>query len=118
MINKEQASNISYLYARFMESELKGWCEIDNYLELLEFLDDDQLYRETEILYSYHRNKNMGCPYVHTEDMRCFVPIILEAVEAITDLYKETNNLHPKNRYIISNYLALCQGGQICELPK
>lgn len=116
MMSPEQIKNITYLYDRFLESEKKGWTNLDNNLEILQWLDDSELYREAEVLYSYHRNKKMGCPYDHKNDTVCFVVRILEAVEAITDLYKETGNLHPKNRYLLSNYLALCEDGQIVEL--
>jgi hypothetical protein len=98
-----------------MNSELKGWSAVDDYLELVDFLDDDQLYRESDVLFSYHKNRIMGCPYEHTEGSVCFVQNIMEGVEAILDLYLETGNLHPKNRYILCNYLALVQDGQIVE---
>ncbi len=116
MISKDQAQNISHLFSRFMESELKGWTDLDNFLELLSYLDDDQLYREAEVLYSFHKNQNMGCPYVHEEGSTCFVPKILEAVEAITELYQEVGNLLPKHRYILEYYLGLAQDGMIILL--
>jgi hypothetical protein len=118
MISSEQVKNITYIYDQFISSELKGWNELDNLLWALEWLDDSELYREAEVLYSYQKNKKMGCPYIHAEGTVCFVVRILEAVEAITDLYKETKNLHPKNKYILAYYLALCQDGQICEIPE
>jgi hypothetical protein len=116
MLSSDQTKNITYLYNKFLDSELNGWTNLDNFLELLEYLDDDQLYRECEVLYSHHKRKTMGCPYEHTKDSVCFVKGILEAVEAITDLYQETGNLHPNNRYVLAYYLALCEDGQIVEL--
>lgn len=116
MLTTDQAKNIIYLYGAFLEAEKKGWSKIDDYLEILEYLDDDQLHRECEALYSIHRTKKMGCPYEHKDGIVCFVIRILEAVEAITDLYKETSSLHIKNRYILCHYLALCQDGQIVSL--
>lgn len=118
MLTPEQSKNITFLYTKFLESEPKGWTNLDDYLELLDFLDDKQIYLESEVLYSFHRTKNMGCPFIHGEGTICFVPRVLEAVESILELYEETGNLHPKNRYVLSNYLALCQDGQICELPE
>jgi hypothetical protein len=100
-----------------MEEEGKGWTNLDGYLELLEFLDDLQLYKECELLYSYHKYKNMGCNYEHKLGSVCLVKNILEAVDAILELYKETGNLHVKNRYILAHYLALSQIGKILELP-
>lgn len=116
MLTTEQIKNITFVYTAIMDSEAKGWSNLDNYLELLEFLDDSELYRESEVLYSYHKNQKMGCPYPHNEGSSCFVENIMEAVEAITDLYKETGNLHPKNRYLLANYISLVQDGQIVSL--
>lgn len=116
MLSPVQVKNITYLYTKFMESELKSWANLDNILETLEYLDDDQLYREAEVLYSYHKHQKMGCPYVHEKGTVCFVDNVLEAVEAITDLYKETGSLHARNRYILAYYLALAQDGQIVSL--
>ena len=117
MLSSEQIKNITYVYSKLLESELKGWSTIDDYLELTEWLDNDQLYRECEVLYSVHKTKKMGYPYLHAEGTVCFVVGILEAVEAILGLYMETGSMHIRNRYILCNYLALCQDGQICELP-
>lgn len=120
MLNSQQKKNITYLYGKFIESEARGnyaiWSEIDDYLAMLEYLDDDQIYRESEALYSIHRTKKMGCPRVHKDGSVCFAVNVLEAVEAITDLYKIENYLAPSNRYILCYYLALCQDGQIVEL--
>lgn len=114
MLSSEEAKNITFVYSTIMESEIKGWSDLDNYLELLEFLDDDQLYRESEVLYSFHKNENIGCPYPHKLGTSCFVKNVLEAVEAIIELYHETNYLHPRNRYILANYISLTQDGQVC----
>lgn len=118
MMSTVQAKNIVYLVDRFLESEKKGWNQLDDYLCILDELDDLQIFREADTLYSYHKNKKMGCPYTHSEGTICFVNGILEAVEAITDLYKETNSLHQNNRYILAYYLSLSHDRQICELPE
>lgn len=118
MLSPEQSKNIVHLFNKFLDSESKGWSRIDDFLEMLEWLDDLELYRECDALYSIHKTKKMGCPYIHSEATICFVNGILEAVEAIIELYKETGSLHPKNRYVLSYYLALCQDGQICEIPE
>lgn len=118
MLTPDQAKNIVYIYTKFMASEEKGWNDLDEYLYLLEWLDDSQLYRECDALYFMHKNKKMGCPYEHRENTICFVTNILEGVEAILDLYKETGSLHIKNRYVLCNYLALVQDGQIVCLDE
>ena len=116
MLTPDEAANIKYTYRKLMESESKGWQEIDDYLEMLEYLDDLQLYKESEALYGHHRHKNMGCPYNHTPGSACFVANMLESVDSILQLYKKTKNLHVDNRYILCYYLALSQMGQIVEL--
>lgn len=118
MMSPEQIKNITHIYSTLMDAEKKGWTNLDDYMELLEFLDDDQLHRECDVLYSIHKTKKMGCPSGHEDGSKCFVVDFLEAIEAITDLYKETGNLHIKNRYLLCNYLTLCQDGQIVELAE
>jgi hypothetical protein len=115
MLTTEQIKNITYVYNKLMETEDKGWDTVDDLLEIMEWLSDDQLYRECEVLYSYHKSKNMGCPHMHKPSTACFVENILEAVESILELYEETNNLHTKNRYILDYYVVLCQNGYIVE---
>ena len=117
MLDSAQIKNITYLYTKFMESEELGWSDVDDCLELLQFLDDFQLCRECDVLYSHHKYKNMGCEFDHKPGSVCIVKNILEAVDAILELYKETNSLHVKNRYVLSHYLALAQVGKIIELP-
>ena len=113
MMSPTQIKNLTYVFTSLMASEKNGWTDLDEYMVLLEWLDSDQLYRECDALYSIHKNEKMGCPYIHSEGTICFVANVLEAVEAILELYRETNNLHVKNRYVLCNYLALCQDQQI-----
>jgi hypothetical protein len=113
MLTKEQAKNIASLFDHFLTSELKGWTNLDNFLEILENnLDDSQIYRECEALYSIHKTQEMGSPIDHINATR-FVSDILEAVEAIVELYRDSTELIPKHRYILCYYLALCQNKQI-----
>lgn len=115
MLNSTQIKNITYVYVTLMNSEGKGWDEYDDSLEIVEWLDNDQLMRESDLLYSYHKNKNIRCAYKECNIETCFVKNILEAVESIIELFEETKDLHVKNRYILCNYIALCQGGHIIE---
>jgi hypothetical protein len=115
MLDSHQIKILTHLYNQFLDSEKKGWTNLDDFLELLEFLDSDQLYREADLLYTHHKNRNMGCPYKHSNGTECFVKPLLEGVEAILNLYLETGNMHPNNRYILQYYLALAQDGQIVE---
>jgi len=116
MMTSEQAKIVTIVYNKLINNEFREWNDIDEYLEILEYLDDDQLHREADVLFSTHKNKQMGCPHKHKDSNPCFVKYILEAVEAILDLYKETGQMHKNNRYILQNYLALTQDKQIIEL--
>jgi len=116
MLNPTEIKNIVFVYDQLMKSEVTGWAIVDDLLELIEWLDDNQLYRECEILFSHQKKLKMGSPFQDDPKCTIFVNHLLEAVTSILGLYEETNDLHPKNRYIISYYLALCQSGQICEI--
>jgi hypothetical protein len=116
MLDSSQTKNILYVYNKFLESESKGWDEADDNLLILEWLSDIEIYRESEILYSYQKNRNMGCTFKHPPGAICFSVHVLEAVDSILQLYQESNVLHPKNRYVLEYYIILCQAGQIVEL--
>ena len=56
MITKEQARLISHIYKRFLESEHeRRWDELDECLEKLDWLNTEELVKEAEILYMYHK---------------------------------------------------------------
>lgn len=113
MMTQDQVKIVTRVYNKFFESETSSsWTEIDHYLSLLEFIDDDQLFRESDVLYSAHNRGIPTCDLNHPRE-ECFIPIIMDAVKAILDLYKETNYLHKNNRYILQYYLALSQAQMI-----
>jgi len=117
MLKKDQSKNIAYVYSKLIENDIDSrWTTTDDLLESIQWISDPELFVESEILYSYHKNKNMGCPVPHTDGTFCFVKNILEAVEDILELYKETNNLHKTGKYILQYYLVLYQTGSIVEL--
>lgn len=120
MLTPEESKNITYIYNKFLDSETKGWDQLDEVLILLEWLDDSQLYREVEVTYSKQRNKKMGCQYEqdHKPGYICMVKSILEAVECISKIYEENHYMNETNRYILCNYLALVQAGQIVEIKE
>lgn len=111
MMTPEQVKNVTHVYNKFMNSEKRGWDELDNCLELLEFIDDDQLHREASVMYDKHRH-GASCHVDHPES-DCFVPHIIEAISAILELYMDTGNMHKNNRYILQYYLALSQAEMI-----
>lgn len=116
MLSSHESKNLTYLLTTFLDSEAKGWTSLDDFLEFLDYLNDDEIYREADALYSVHKNKKMGCRHLHKDETKCFILPILEGVESILNLYSETGNMHPNNRYILANYLALVQDGQILQL--
>lgn len=116
MMSPDQSKNITDVFAKLMESETNGWTTLDDYLEMLEWLDDSQVVKEASVLYDYHKGKNMGCPYKHQKGNICLITYLMEAVDSILELHNETRNIHINNRYILEYYLALHQNGQVIEL--
>lgn len=113
MMTQDQVKNVTHIYSLFIQSETaRGWNELDDVLEYLEYLDDDQLHREADVIYEIHKRGNVKCKSDH-EQSKCAVPRIVDAVGAILDLYKETNQLHKNNRFILEYYLAYQQCGWI-----
>lgn len=108
MMDSSQKDAVTIVYNRFMDQEGRGWDQLDDTLDLLEYLDDDQLYREASVLYSYQEHKNPRCPQDHHKS-KCFIPVVIEAVSAILELYQDSPTMHPKNRYILQYYLAISQ---------
>lgn len=109
MMTKEQSNTVTLVFNKFFNDENdESWSEIDHYLSLLDFIDDDQLYREADVLYSIHTRGEPMCEVDHPRE-ECFIPLIIEAVGAILELYRETGNLHKNNKYILEYYLALTQ---------
>jgi len=112
MLNPDQSKIVSKSYLHLLSSERGGWSDIDEYLLLLDYLEDDQLFREASVLYDRHKNSVVSCTEDHPREA-CFVPLLVESSQYIIELFEETHNLHPKNRYILSYYLALDQAGMI-----
>jgi hypothetical protein len=115
MMTPEQRKTVTNAYNHLMEKEARGWDGLDDCMDCLEYLDDDQLHREADVIYEQHAKKQVKCQQDHPID-HCFIPMLVDASAAILELYKETGSLHPKNRYILQYYLAMQQVGMIvCE---
>ena len=112
MMTEEQRKLVVQVYTHLLEKENRGWDGLDDYLSYLEYLDDDQIHREADVIYSQHQNCTVKCPQNHSTD-KCLMPIMVESVGAIIELFKDTGNLHEKNRYILEYYLAMNQSGMI-----
>lgn len=112
MMTPEQRRAVVEVYNHFLESEKRGWDMLDDYIVYLDFLDNDQLHREADVVYYQHGLGKVRCPQNHSRD-KCLMPILLEAVGGILELYKENNSLHANNKYILQYYLAMNQSGMI-----
>src|SRR5579864_4811848 len=108
MMSQEQRKIVLDVYNHLLESEKRGWDGLDNYVEFLDYLDNDQLHREADVIYSQHYNARVCCAQDHPPE-QCFVPILVEAAGAILELYKESGNLHDRNKYILQYYIAMNQ---------
>jgi hypothetical protein len=116
MMSIEQAAAVKTVYMRFMEneavaekSEKTNWTDVDDNLEIIGFMLDEELIREIEIKYLDHSKSGVFRCYQDHKQELCIAPHILEAVGGILELYEETGELHAKNRYILSYYLALSE---------
>lgn len=94
-----------------MNNEVRGWDSIDEYLLLLEWLDDDQTVRECQNQLEKHGD-SARCDIDHPIE-QCFVPTITAAVKAILSIYEKKSGLHPNSRYVLEHYLALSHEGRI-----
>lgn len=112
MMTSDQVKVVVGVYAHLIAAEDRGWDSLDDYMHHLEYLDDDQLHREADVILTEHVRGLVRCRENHPRE-KCFIPTLIEAVGAILELYKDTNNLHPKNRYILCYYLAFNQADLI-----
>lgn len=116
MMTTEQSAVVKTVYARFMDSEggelEHSWTGLDDNLELFSWLSDTDIAREASVKAETHRHGTFRCHNVH-EQQHCFAPYILEAVQAILDLYEKTGDLHENNRYILTYYLSMSELGMI-----
>lgn len=112
MMNPDQARLVAGVYRHFIDKENTSWTEIDDLLDYLEYLDDDQLHKESDVIFSRQVNRNARCDRKH-DKTACFIPLMIEAVSIILDLYKKTNQLHKNNRYILQYHIACSQSGII-----
>lgn len=112
MMSPDQTKIVIQVYNHLIENEKRGWDGLDDYMDYLEYLDNDQLHREVDIIHSQHKVGLVRCHQNHARE-KCFIPIMVDAVGSILELYKETGNLHEKNKYILQYYLAMNQANMI-----
>ena len=111
MMTKDQSEIVRTVYLRFIESEEESWGDLDSHLENIAEMSDEELIAAVATK-SLSHSKGIRCQQDH-DPRYCFAPFILEAVESILELFIETNQLHEKNKYILSFYLAMAELGLI-----
>ena len=111
MMSKDQAEVVKIVYNRFMDNEESTWTDLDNNLEMFDWLSDKEIIKETKIKLSSHV-KGIKCNQNHPID-ECFAPYIMDAADAISRLYDKTKELHIKNKYILTYYLVMSELGLI-----
>lgn len=110
MLAPEDAKVVRMVYNRFLENEVEGWTTIDDILEILEYLTDEELIIQVKVRMEEHK-KGIRCKKEH-EQSNCFAPFVYQAVESILTL----EDLHPKNAYVLSYYLAMSEMGLILPI--
>ena len=109
MMSEDQVQIVKSVYNRFLSCEEGSvWSNLDEMMEYFEFLTDGEMITEATLRMQMHIQMGIKCSNDHPiQD--CFAPIILEAVEAIVELYSKTKSLHLKNRYVLAYYLTLSE---------
>ena len=109
----DQVKTVAEVYRKFIGTEREDlWTPVDEYISSLDYIDDHQLFREAGVVHEKFQGKEAGCGQTHKAS-ECFMEVVVEAAGLILDLYRETGNLHPKNRYILEYYIALDYAGMI-----
>ena len=115
MMSVEQEKAVREVYRNFIQHDYdRNWVPIDDRLWELDFLTDEQTILETEVQLYRHSSENgvLKCNENHGDSV-CLVPQIIDSVNAICELWQENRVLHPNNRYILQNYLAISHEGLI-----
>lgn len=113
-MTKEQQDTVKYVFGKLAAADNAetSWTDIDEQMSMLEWIDDPQLVIEAAVVMSLHSKGEPRCGTDHPIS-ECFVPVLVEAIGYILDLYAKTGNLHAKNKFILQYYLAMSQTGFI-----
>ena|SRR5579859_6158932 len=106
MMDHEEKEIVTYVRSHLLDRETRGWDALDEYMQYLDYLDNDQLHREVDVAYCEHSKGLVRCEKDHPRE-ECFMPMLYDAVGIILELFKETGQLHDKNKYILQYYLAM-----------
>lgn len=105
---EQDAEIINSVYKRFIDSEEERttWNGIDESMYRLQWIDNDQLIRETKIALAEHQKGTIKCNIKHTNSV-CFAPKIVRAAAVISDICEQLGEVSDSNKYILQYYLAL-----------
>lgn len=115
VLTENQQHTIDVVFKRFQDIDNNyNWTKIDDFMVYLEYLDDAELACEADVLFEKHKLGEPSCPSKHPKE-ECLVPLIMESVDCILNLYKDFGTLEPTNRYIVQYYIALTGTGDIID---
>lgn len=112
-MNSEQTESLMLILDRLehIDSNPK-WTKLDDYMSYLEWLDNEQMFKEADAVFEKHIQGNPRCTVDHDRG-QCYAPIMVEAVEGILKLYDQTGYMHKTHRYVLQYYLAFTHAGEI-----
>lgn len=111
-MNGKSETIVEQVYQKIVASETEEWSDVDDYLDMLGYLDDDQLGREASVLYHYQGKKNISCE-AGKNCKNCFMPELVKASGEIISSYEIYGDLDEKGRYVLEYYLSFFQAGMI-----
>lgn len=110
-----QTDKFNIVYNKFLKAESDTWDSLDDYLSMLEYMSNEELYTEADLVYSKHKNKNLTCDQEHP-GQECFVPVLVDVCGEIIGFYSYSGILEEKEKYILQYYIALDQARFIREV--
>jgi hypothetical protein len=109
MMTSYEKEVVLTVYRRFLENESDDcWTDMDDNLLFFDMLTDQEIINESLIKLESSKSTVFRCKLEH-DQVYCMAPLIREAAVVITNLFKETKELHEKNRYVLMNYLVMCE---------
>lgn len=88
------------------------WSEFDDNMSALNWLGDDETFREASYIQKIHVNSNPQCPD-HAIPHDCNIPKFIKCVDLILGFYEHIGEMPKSYRYILQYYIAIVQLGEI-----
>lgn len=112
-LTKKQKDAVDLTYTLFIKSETReDWSEFDDFMEALDWLSNEELFREASIILEMHIKGDPRCKSNHPRE-KCVVPKMIEGVDAILNSYEQMGLMDDQFRNILKYYLALTQEGSV-----